>query len=110
MGFRGSRVQIPPSRLSEEQASLRLPRWGFFFARTPSRRMFAQVLEAARQIPDQTQQHVHRSRLHVPTGFPTRERVAAEPEELGKFNLGQPVVFADRPDLVCRKEAIFRTV
>ncbi len=53
--------------------------------------MFAQVLEAARQIPDQTQQHVHRGRLHVPTGFPTRERVAAEPEELGKFNLGQPV-------------------
>src|SRR6266568_7966898 len=30
MGFRGSRVQIPPSRLVEEQASHRLLVWGFF--------------------------------------------------------------------------------
>jgi len=39
MGFRGSRVQIPPSRLGEEQASLRLPRWGFFFDCDPLRRV-----------------------------------------------------------------------
>jgi len=32
MGFRGSRVQIPPSRLSEDQALQRFPLWGFFFA------------------------------------------------------------------------------
>ena len=31
MGFRGSRVQIPPSRLSEDQALQRLLLWGFFF-------------------------------------------------------------------------------
>src|SRR5207302_1851788 len=31
MGFRGSRVQIPPSRLSEDQASHRVLMWGFFF-------------------------------------------------------------------------------
>src|SRR5213593_3043232 len=31
MGFRGSRVQIPPSRLSEDQALQRLSLWGFFF-------------------------------------------------------------------------------
>src|SRR2546427_8243406 len=30
MGFRGSRVQIPPSRLGEEQASHRVRVWGFF--------------------------------------------------------------------------------
>jgi len=30
MGFRGSRVQITPSRLSEEQALQRLRLWGFF--------------------------------------------------------------------------------
>src|SRR5713226_5649584 len=35
MGFRGSRVQIPPSRLSEDQALQRLSRWGFFFDCTP---------------------------------------------------------------------------
>src|SRR3989454_7127476 len=35
MGFRGSRVQIPPSRLSEDQALQRLSLWGFFFACTP---------------------------------------------------------------------------
>src|SRR2546427_4004791 len=29
MGFRGSRVQIPPSRLSEEQALQRVLLWGF---------------------------------------------------------------------------------
>src|SRR5205809_6497563 len=29
MGFRGSRVQIPPSRLSEDQALQRLSLWGF---------------------------------------------------------------------------------
>jgi hypothetical protein len=29
MGFRGSRVQIPPSRLSKVNASPRLSRWGF---------------------------------------------------------------------------------
>src|SRR6266566_2069071 len=34
MGFRGSRVQIPPSRLSEDQALQRLSLWGFFFACT----------------------------------------------------------------------------
>src|SRR2546430_13036035 len=33
MGFRGSRVQIPPSRLSEDQALQRLSLWGFFVAR-----------------------------------------------------------------------------
>src|SRR2546430_13596953 len=32
MGFRGSRVKIPPSRLSEDQALQRLLLWGFFFA------------------------------------------------------------------------------
>jgi len=32
MGFRGSRVQIPPSRLVKESALQRLPLWGFFFA------------------------------------------------------------------------------
>jgi hypothetical protein len=31
MGFRGSRVQIPPSRLSEDLALQQLPLWGFFF-------------------------------------------------------------------------------
>src|SRR6266705_7117131 len=31
MGFRGSRVQIPPSRLSEDQALQRVLLWGFFF-------------------------------------------------------------------------------
>jgi hypothetical protein len=31
MGFRGSRVQIPPSRLIEDQALQRLLLWGFFF-------------------------------------------------------------------------------
>src|SRR6266545_6752147 len=31
MGFRGSRVQIPPSRLSEDQALQRLLLYGFFF-------------------------------------------------------------------------------
>src|SRR5256714_14458464 len=31
MGFRGWRVQIPPSRLSEDQALQRLSLWGFFF-------------------------------------------------------------------------------
>src|SRR5690242_13342682 len=31
MGFRGSRVQIPPSRLIEDQALRRLLLWGFFF-------------------------------------------------------------------------------
>src|SRR6266550_1109674 len=31
MGFRGSRVQIPPSRLSEDQALQPLRLWGFFF-------------------------------------------------------------------------------
>src|SRR6266702_294682 len=31
MGFRGSRVQIPPSRLVEEQASHWVAVWGFFF-------------------------------------------------------------------------------
>src|SRR5437879_1651283 len=31
MGFRGSRVQIPPSRLGEESALQRVPLWGFFF-------------------------------------------------------------------------------
>src|SRR2546427_9458452 len=30
MGFRGSRVQIPPSRLVEDQALQRLSLWGFF--------------------------------------------------------------------------------
>src|SRR6266550_889722 len=30
MGFRGSRVQIPPSRLSEDQALQRVSLWGFF--------------------------------------------------------------------------------
>src|SRR5881396_4121323 len=35
MGFRGSRVQIPPSRLSEDQALQRLSLWGFFCACTP---------------------------------------------------------------------------
>src|SRR3989442_4618788 len=35
LGFRGSRVQIPPSRLSEEQALQRLSLWGFFFACAP---------------------------------------------------------------------------
>src|SRR6266704_3594199 len=35
MGFRGSRVQIPPSRLSEDQALQRLSLWGFFFDCTP---------------------------------------------------------------------------
>src|SRR5688572_5518587 len=32
MGFRGSRVQIPPSRLVKESALQRVPLWGFFFA------------------------------------------------------------------------------
>jgi hypothetical protein len=32
MGFRGSRVQIPPSRLVKESALQRLPLWGYFFA------------------------------------------------------------------------------
>ena len=31
MGFRASRVQIPTSRLSEEQALQPLRLWGFFF-------------------------------------------------------------------------------
>src|SRR5436309_14087729 len=35
MGFRGSRVQIPPSRLSEDQALQRLSPWGFFCDCTP---------------------------------------------------------------------------
>src|SRR5262245_8176797 len=35
MGFRGSRVQIPPSRLVEEQASHRLRMRGFFFGWAP---------------------------------------------------------------------------
>ena len=35
MGSRGSRVQIPPSRLSGDQALQRLLLWGFFFAPTP---------------------------------------------------------------------------
>src|SRR6266705_4892720 len=35
MGFRGSRVQIPPSRLSEDQALQPLRLWGFFFDCTP---------------------------------------------------------------------------
>ncbi len=30
MGFRGSRVQIPPSRLSEDEASRCVAVWGFF--------------------------------------------------------------------------------
>src|SRR5216684_8768010 len=36
MGFRGSRVQIPPSRLSEDQALQRLLLWGFFFVAPPA--------------------------------------------------------------------------
>src|SRR5713101_3076709 len=35
MGFRGSRVQIPPSRLDENQSYLRCPRSGLLFAPTP---------------------------------------------------------------------------
>ena len=31
MGLRGSRVQIPPSRVSVDQALQRLWLWGFFF-------------------------------------------------------------------------------
>src|SRR2546423_429232 len=44
MGFRGSRVQIPPSRLSEDQALLRRPLWGFFFV----------LPRAIRQVAPQT--------------------------------------------------------
>src|SRR5439155_27356678 len=101
MGFRGSRVQIPPSRLKRRADRLAVLR-----RRGPSRRMFAQILEAPREIPDQTQQHVHRGGLHVVPRLPSGYGVTTETKEAGQLGLRELVPLADRPDLVGRQQAL----
>src|SRR5439155_11797787 len=56
--FRGSRVQIPPSRLGDDQASLRLPRWGFFLVPP---RVVSSVVSGAAPSPPGDAFHTHRN-------------------------------------------------
>src|SRR6266446_3270408 len=81
MGFRGSRFQIPPSRLSEDQALQRLSRWGFFFDCTPCVTT-AVILRAS---------HLHRARGWLPVESKRSREVAVGIDlrlEIGDLLLG----------------------
>src|SRR5713101_9973731 len=73
MGFRGSRVQIPPSRLSEDQALQRLPLWGFFFACPPCCE-FCCESDSAAHNPLRRMQHHSLHRLGIGLLIRTKQR------------------------------------
>ncbi len=74
MGFRGSRVQIPPSRLSEDQALQRLSLWGFFFACTPCCEFCCESGSAAHN-PLRRMQHHSLHRLGIGLLIRTKQRL-----------------------------------
>ena len=63
----------------------------------------AQVIKATRQVADQPEQHIHRSRLNVPAGFPARHGISANAQQPDEISLRQTVAFADRSDFICRQ-------
>src|SRR5881396_3514464 len=78
MGFRGSRVQIPPSRLSEDQALQRLSLWGFFFACTPCCEFCCESGSAAHN-PLRRMQHHSLHRLGIGLLIRTKQRLFVLP-------------------------------
>src|SRR6266849_4225046 len=78
MGFRGSRVQIPPSRLSEDQALQRLPLWGFFFACPPCCE-FCCESDSAAHNPLRRMQHHSLHRLGIGLLIRTKQRLLVPP-------------------------------
>src|SRR6266571_3353944 len=78
MGFRGSRVQIPPSRLSEDQALQRLWLWGFFFACTPCCE-FCCESDSAAHNPLRRMQHHSPHRFGIGLLIRTKQRLLVLP-------------------------------
>src|SRR5438093_3539424 len=78
MGFRGSRVQIPPSRLSEDQALQPLRLWGFFFDCTPCCEFCCESGSAAHN-PLRRMQHHSLHRLGVGLLVRTKQRLLVLP-------------------------------
>src|SRR6266853_1036090 len=78
MGFRGSRVQIPPSRLSEDQALQRLSLWGFFFDCTPCCEFCCESGSAAHN-PLRRMQHHPLHRLGIGLLIRTKQRLLVLP-------------------------------
>src|SRR2546426_9963445 len=78
MGFRGSRVQIPPSRLSEDQALQRLSLWGFFFDCTPCCE-FCCESDSAAHNPLRRVQHDSLHRLGIGLLIRTKQRLFVLP-------------------------------
>src|SRR2546428_12671977 len=78
MGFRGSRVQIPPSRLSEDQALQRLSLWGFFFDCTPCCEFCCESRSAAHNPLRRLQHHPFHC-LDIAPLIRTKQRLSALP-------------------------------
>src|SRR2546430_6636348 len=74
MGFRGSRVQIPPSRLSEDQALQRLSLWGFFCDCTPCCE-FCCESDSAAHNPLRRMQHDSLHRFGIGLLIRTKQRL-----------------------------------
>jgi hypothetical protein len=72
-----------------------------------SGRPVSQVVDAAGQVANEAEQHVHRSRLDVPARLPTRHRVRAEPQQARQIPLLKTEPLADRADLVGGQEPMF---
>src|SRR5258705_2813580 len=78
MGFRGSRIQIPPSRLSEDQALQRLSLWGCFFACTPCCEFCCESGSAAHN-PLRRMQHHSLHRFGIGLLIRTKQRLLVLP-------------------------------
>src|SRR3954467_12826690 len=78
--------------------------------RPHSRRVSPQVVEVSWKITNEPQENVHRGRLNVSPGFPSRDGVTAQTKETPEFHLGESQALPERPDLVRGQEAILPPV
>jgi len=70
----------------------------------------AEVLEASWQVANQTEQDVEGTRLHVPSRFPSRNRVGAQAQDVSQLGLSDGMVLAERADLVSRQEVVLLSI
>ena len=61
--------------------------------------MAADVVDAAGEVAQEAEEHVHRGGLHVAPGFPSRHRVGPESEQVGEAGLGQVEALAQGADV-----------
>jgi hypothetical protein len=83
-----------PLRIDRVNAPRAIP------ARRRSSGVPTQIFETPWKISDHSKQHVHRCRLDVPSGFPTRDCIGTKPQEPGELGLGETEALPDRENVV----------